>query len=184
MKDVYISDIMRHFHQSGQLDIEPLNIRRTNRLLTIFHKDIRPNGHLAMPIGNLQPVLRRTRRINIKAYNTIHTSKDCYQYSFFPRTIEYWNSLPDKIATIKEPQKIELSFNTFQLNYMMHPSPDRLTEDLTGYWRGNANQLTVERTRCHTLTPSSTSTMALSVDPDVISRRPVVRKQHGQLKDL
>ena len=83
----------------GKLNLEPLNIRRTNRRLTIFQKGI--NGHLALPIGHLQPVLRRTRHLNSKSYNTIHTSKDCYKYSFFPRTIQYWNSLPDKLATIK-----------------------------------------------------------------------------------
>ena len=70
----------------GKLNLEPLNIRRTNRRLTIFHKAI--NGHLPLPIGHLQPVLRRTRHLNSKAYNTIHTSKDCYTYSFFPRTIK------------------------------------------------------------------------------------------------
>ena len=82
----------------GKLNLEPLNIRRTNRLLTIFHKTI--NGHLAMRIGNLDS----------KSYNTIHTSKDSYNYSFFPRTINQWNSLSDKIATIKEPQKFKLAF--------------------------------------------------------------------------
>ena len=86
----------------GQLNLEPLNIRRTNRRLPIFHKAI--NGHLALPIGNLQPVLHCTWHLNCKAFNTIHTSKDCYKCSFFPRTIKDWNSLPDKIATIKDPQ--------------------------------------------------------------------------------
>ena len=93
------------------LNLEPLNIRRTNKRLTIFHKAI--NGHLALPIGHLQPVLRRTRHLNSKAYNTIHTSKDCYKYSFFPRTIKDWNSLPDKIATIKEPQTFKLALTHF-----------------------------------------------------------------------
>ena len=41
-----------------KLNFEPLNIRRTNLRLTIFHKVI--NGHLALLIGNLQPVLRCT----------------------------------------------------------------------------------------------------------------------------
>ncbi len=50
----------------GKLILEPLNIRRTNRRLTIFPKSI--NGHLALPIGHLQPVLRRTRHLNSKAY--------------------------------------------------------------------------------------------------------------------
>ena len=43
-----------------KLNLEPLNIRRTNKRLTIFHKAI--NGHLALPIGHLQPVLHRTRQ--------------------------------------------------------------------------------------------------------------------------
>ena len=94
-----------------KLNLEPLNIRRTNKRLTIFHKAI--NGHLALPIGHLQPVLRRTRHLNSKAYNTIHTSKDCYKYSFFPRTIKDWNSLPDKIATIKEPHKFKFALAHF-----------------------------------------------------------------------
>ncbi len=98
----------------GKLNLEPLNIRRTNRRLTIFHKAI--NGHLALPIGHFQPVLRHTRHLNSKAHNTIHSSKHCYKYSFFPRTIKYWNSLPDKLATIKEPHKFKLAFNTFRLN--------------------------------------------------------------------
>ena len=91
-----------------KLNLEPLNIRRTNKRLTIFHKAI--NGHLALPIGHLQPVLRRTLHLNSKAYNTIHTSKDCYKYSFFPRTIKDWNSLH---STIKEPQKFKLALTHF-----------------------------------------------------------------------
>ena len=69
-----------------KLNLEPLNIRRTNKRLTIFHKAI--NGHLALPIGHLEPVLRLTGHLNSKAYNTIHTRNDCYKYSFFPRTIK------------------------------------------------------------------------------------------------
>ena len=99
------------FEMIGKLNLEPLNIRRPNRRLTIFHKAI--NGHLALPIGHLQPVLRRTRYLNSKAYNTIHTSKYCYKYSFFPRTIKDWNSLPGKLATIKEPHKFKLALTHF-----------------------------------------------------------------------
>ena len=54
----------------GKLNLEPLNIRRTNRQLTIFHKTI--NGHLAMPIGNLQHILRHTRHLNNNGY--VYTS--------------------------------------------------------------------------------------------------------------
>ena len=91
----------------GQLNFEPVNIRRTNRRLTTFPKAI--NGNLALPIGNLQSVLHRTRNLNSKTCNTIHTSKD----SFFTRTRTDWNSLPDKIATIKEQQKFKLALTHF-----------------------------------------------------------------------
>ena len=70
-------------------------------------------GTAMVKIGHLQPVLRRTRHLNSKAYNTTHTSKDCYKYSFFLRKIKYWNSLPDKIATIKEPHKFKLALTHF-----------------------------------------------------------------------
>ena len=55
----------------GQLNLEPLNIRCTNRRLTIFHKVI--NGHLALPIGNLQPVLHHTRDLNSTQYRAHHS---------------------------------------------------------------------------------------------------------------
>ena len=97
----------------GKLNLEPLNIRRTNRRLTIFHLIEAITGHLALPIGHLQPVLHCTRHLNSKAYNAIHTSKDCYKYSFFPRTIKDWNSLPDKLGTIKEPHKFKLALTHF-----------------------------------------------------------------------
>ena len=95
----------------GTLNLETLSIRRTNRRLTIYHNAI--NGHLALPIGHLQLVLRRTRHINSKAYNTIHTSKYCYKYSFLPRSIKDCNSLPDKLASIKESHKFKLALAHF-----------------------------------------------------------------------
>ena len=95
----------------GKLNFETLNIRRTNRRLTIFHKAL--NGHLPLPIENLLPVLRRTRHLNSNSHNTIHTSKDCYKYSFFPGTVKYWDSLADKIATIKEAHIFKLVLTHF-----------------------------------------------------------------------
>ena len=40
-----------------------------------------------------QTKLYRCNHINSKAFNTIHTSKGSYKYSFISRTITYWNSL-------------------------------------------------------------------------------------------
>ena len=102
----------------GKFKLEPLNIIRTKRRLTLNHIAI--NCHLALPIGNLQPVLRRTRHLN-----TSHTNKDCcYKYSFFIGTIQYWNSPPDKIATIKEPQKFKLALTHFDSQVSHSSTPN------------------------------------------------------------
>ena len=80
----------------GKLNVEPLNIRRTNRRLTLCHKEI--NGHLALPIGNLQPCLRRTRHLNSK--HTIpsapaKTATNCLS----SRDNRIMGSTPAKMAT-------------------------------------------------------------------------------------
>ena len=69
-----------------QLHLQPIT-RRTNRRLT-----------------KLQPVQRLSRHLNNKAFNTIHASKNCYNFSYFSRTMRDWNSLPDAIVNIPEPQ--------------------------------------------------------------------------------
>ena len=88
-----------------KLHLELLTTRRTNRRLTIFHKAIH---NLSLPVANLlQPIKRHSRHLNSKAFNTIHASKNCYKLSYFPRTIKDWNSLPDAIANIIEPQQFK-----------------------------------------------------------------------------
>ena len=83
-----------------------LTTRRTNIRLTIFNKAI--HGHLSLPVGNLlQPVQCHSWYLNSKAFNTIHTSKNCYNFSYFPRTIKDCNSLPDTITSITEPQQFK-----------------------------------------------------------------------------
>ena len=89
-----------------ELHLELLTTRRTNRRLTIFHKAI--HSHLSLPFANLlQPIERHSRHLNSKDFNTIHASKNFYKFSYFPRTIKYWNSLPDAIANITEPQQFK-----------------------------------------------------------------------------
>ena len=79
-----VSEMIRKLN----LGLERLNIRRTNKRLTIFHKAIHKaiNGHLALPIGHLQPVLRRTRHLNSKEHNNIHTSKEIYKV-----VVKWWS---------------------------------------------------------------------------------------------
>ena len=81
---------------------EQLTTRKTNRCLNVFHKII--NGLLSLPVGNrLQPTQLQRRLLHNKTFNTIHTSKDGYKFSYFPMTIKYWNSLLDTIISIIKP---------------------------------------------------------------------------------
>ena len=84
-----------------KLEWESLSDRRLTRRLAIFHKAI--HGHLSIPLGNLtQPANRYSRHTNSRAFNTLTATKDCYKFSFMPKTIRDWNSLPDSIATISD----------------------------------------------------------------------------------
>ena len=59
-------------------------------------------GHLSLPIGNLlQPVQRQSRHLHSNAYATLSANKDCYKYSYFPRTIIDWNFLPEHLTQIE-----------------------------------------------------------------------------------
>ena len=89
-----------------KLHLKLLTTRRTNRRLNIFHKAI--HSHLSLPVANLlQPIKRHSRHLNSKAFNTIHVSKNCYKFSYFPRTIKDWNSLPDATVNITEPHQFK-----------------------------------------------------------------------------
>ena len=82
------------------LGLDPLVIRRKSRRLCVFKQAIL--GHLSLPLDNLlHPVLRQSRHNHPDSYSIIAANKDCYKYSFVPRTIRDWNSLPHNIATIQ-----------------------------------------------------------------------------------
>ena len=45
--------------------------------------------------------------------NTIHASKNCYKFSYFPRKIRHWNSLTDAVVNISQlyvPERGALRF--------------------------------------------------------------------------
>ena len=82
------------------LGLDPLDIRRKSRRLCVFKQAIL--GHLSLPLDDLlQPVLRQSRHNHPDSYSIISANKDCYKYSFVPRTIRDWNMLPHNIATIQ-----------------------------------------------------------------------------------
>jgi hypothetical protein len=86
----------------NKLELESLSSRRQTRRLIIFHKGV--YGHLSIPIGKLtKPAQRSSRHSNSLAFSPISTVKDCYKFSFLPRTIKDWNSLPDSLVTTPDP---------------------------------------------------------------------------------
>ena len=79
---------------------DSLQMRRQANRLTLLYKSI--NGQVAIPAQTfLTPVVRPTRRNNSQAFIRPQASKDAYKNSFFPKTINEWNILPE--AIVKSP---------------------------------------------------------------------------------
>ena len=96
------------------LEWNQLADRRRRARLSTFHKGY--YGYLAIPIQTiLRPTTRTTRRSHNRAFTEISTSKDCYKYSFLPRTVKDWNSLPEYLTNIEDP-------NQFKKQLLMHSS--------------------------------------------------------------
>ena len=106
------------------LEWDSLEDRRKIRRLTILQQA--RLGHLSLPIGTLlQPVQRQSRHLHCNAYTTITTSKDCMKYSYLPRTIIDWNSLPEQITQIETiPQFKQAIANNIKARKELH---DRTT---------------------------------------------------------
>ena len=83
------------------LDWPSLQTRRKIDRLTILQKA--REGHLALPLRNvLHPAQRLTKRSHINAYQELQTNKDTFKFSFFPRTVKDWNSLPKPLTDITD----------------------------------------------------------------------------------
>ena len=80
---------------------ENLSTRRKIARLSAFHKAI--EGRLAIPVQNyLRPAQRTSRRSHSKSFTQLSTRKDCFKFSYVPRTIIDWNSLPESIICTED----------------------------------------------------------------------------------
>ena len=66
-----------------------------NRLILLY-KGL--NGNARIPTDNLIHKIRRCRNL----LQITSACKDAYKNSFFPKTIRYWNDLPDSLITSAE----------------------------------------------------------------------------------
>ena len=90
-----------------------LENRRTANRVSIFQKA--RLGLLPLPVDDLLlPLQRPSRHTHLNSYQVIATNKDCYKFSFWPRTIIDWNRLPYHISTTANPN----SFKTQVLNHL------------------------------------------------------------------
>ena len=80
---------------------DSLQMHRQANRLTLLYKSI--NGQVAIPAQTfLTPIVRPTRRNNSQAFIRPQASKDVYMNSFFPKTINESNILPEAII-VKSP---------------------------------------------------------------------------------
>ena len=108
------------------LDLDELSLRRKIRRLCIFQQS--RHGHLSLPIGSLlRPVRRQSRHLHQNSYTPISTRKDCYKYSFTPRTITDWNSLPEHITNITEPEAFKVALQ----HHLASPTKPRVSTKLS-----------------------------------------------------
>ena len=106
------------------LNWRPLDQRRIDSRLVMMYKvtyDL-----VAIPASDyLVRNTRTSRHIHPLAYRQIQTLKDYYRFTFFPRTIIHWNTLPTNIQTLPN-----LSFFLFILPYALTDILGRLAQRL------------------------------------------------------
>ena len=96
----------KHSNQSSvdemikELKWSPLEDRRRDARLALFYK-IENNLVAIEKEGRLIPPSKRTRHSHEKSYQIPTTKQDYRKFSFFPRTIRKWNSLPPGIVSCK-----------------------------------------------------------------------------------
>ena len=97
----------------SELKWDTLEIRRKKSRLTLMYKlshnlvDITTEDHL---IPNSE---KRTRKSHAFKYRMSEVSKDVFKFSFFPRSITEWNSLPADLVNCE-------SLSDFKLNLGKH----------------------------------------------------------------
>ncbi len=94
-----------------------LEQRRSDARLCLFHKMV--TGQVAVPLPQyIEPPNRISRYCHSMTFRQIHTSKDCYKFSFFPLAVVQWNSLPKEVATLQDQDLFRS-----QVGNLLHAKP-------------------------------------------------------------
>ena len=108
----------------GQLNLEPLNIRCTNRRLTIFHKAINCRLEIFSPSEIVSQFC-----ITLDISTTKHSipSIRVLQIQILPQDNNILEFTTRYNRHYQRMTEIQISFNIFRLKYTMHPSPAHFT---------------------------------------------------------
>ena len=91
---------------------DTLETRRAKSQVTMMYKIM--NGLVDIPAADyVTPASTRTRSNHSKKQRQISTSTETYKYSFFPRTIPLWNSLPAVLAEAPDLVSFKQELSTF-----------------------------------------------------------------------
>ena len=102
-----VNDMIEH------LDWQSLEHRRRTSRLTMMHKIV--NDRVAINKQHrLIPPQRRTRHTHQLAFQIPSSSCDYRKYSFFPRTIREWNTLPPGIVSAGTPESFKTQVSAHQ----------------------------------------------------------------------
>lgn len=83
----------------NDLNWQPLQIRRKNKRLIVFHKAVNQNSPVEIPDYVTQSTYSGTRS-HSKAFIEIRANYEQYKNSFLPRTIKDWNALPTHLVHV------------------------------------------------------------------------------------
>ena len=82
----------------SELKWNTLESRRQTSRLTLFYKMV--NNYVAInPSQYLTPYTRQSRHYHHLAYQIPYTTVDYFKFSYFPRTVVQWNTLPSHVVS-------------------------------------------------------------------------------------
>ena len=100
-----------------QLGWHTLQQRRQTSRAILLHKIVYGKVAIQMPPHYSIPVRHSSRNHPLHFYQ-VSTTKDYFKYSFFPRTIVLWNSLPYSLVTLPDPESFRSQVQRVPL---LHP---------------------------------------------------------------
>ena len=98
----------------NDLNWQPLQIRRKNKRLVVFHKAVNQNSPVEIPDYVTQSTYSGTRS-HSKAFIEIRANYEQYKNSFLPRTIKDWNALPTYLVHVTSVDAMALGSNQVEV---------------------------------------------------------------------